>query len=208
MIGRKGRFGGFSSEQKAKVMETLKAVEMDSLANEPIGEIVRWPAAAGVHRREALVNQPKILFLDEPVTGIDQGGQEKFLALLLSLKQKFDLTLVMVSHDIRSVVASCDRVACLSRTLHYHDRPQGLSSDVLFKVFQCDLDAVLDTHSGAHDATCCGHDHGAGERGCGHDHTRWPLRRARRHRLGSRRKLPETENDNRLHPGQFFRIPQ
>jgi hypothetical protein len=32
-----------------------------------------------------------------------------------------------------------------------------LSQDVLFKVFQCDMDAVLDTHSGVHDGTCCGH---------------------------------------------------
>jgi hypothetical protein len=54
-------------------------------------------------------------------------------------------------------------VACLSRNLHYHDRPQGLSPDVLFKVFQCDLDAVLDTHSGVHDGSCCDHSHGPAE---------------------------------------------
>jgi zinc transport system ATP-binding protein len=158
LIGRKGMFGGFSNEQRRQVMATLKAVEMDHMANQPIGGL-----SGGQQQRvfiaRALVNQPKILFLDEPTTGIDQAGQEKFLALLNTLKKQFGLTLVMVSHDLRSVVASCDRVACLSRTLHYHDRPQGLSPDVLFRVFQCDLDAVLDQHSGAHDASCCGHEH-------------------------------------------------
>ena len=172
LIGRKGFIGGFSRAQKQQVAATLKAVEMDHLADQPIGGL-----SGGQQQRvfiaRALVNQPKILFLDEPTTGIDQAGQEKFLALLETLKKQFDLTLVMVSHDIRSVVASCDRVACLSRNLHYHDRPQGLSSDVLFKVFQCDLDAVLDQHSGAHDATCCGHDHGT--EACGHDHSHAPL---------------------------------
>ncbi len=158
LIGRKPRLGGFSRSQKEQVSATLQAVEMDELADQPIGGL-----SGGQQQRvfiaRALVNQPKILFLDEPTTGIDQSGQEKFLALLGTLKNQFDLTLVMVSHDLRSVIASCDRVACLDRTLHYHDRPQGLSSEVLFKVFQCDLDAVLDQHSGVHDASCCGHEH-------------------------------------------------
>jgi zinc transport system ATP-binding protein len=169
LIGRKGMLGGFSREQKARVMESLKAVEMDHLANQPIGGL-----SGGQQQRvfiaRALVNQPKILFLDEPTTGIDQAGQEKFLLLLDNLKKQFDLTLVMVSHDIRSVVATCDRVACLSRNLHYHDRPQGLSKDVLFKVFQCDLDAVLDQHSTTDDHSCCGHEHG----GHCHDHAHLP----------------------------------
>ncbi|MGN6368239.1 MAG: metal ABC transporter ATP-binding protein [Phycisphaerae bacterium] len=159
LIGRKGTFGGFSRDQKNQVERTLAAVEMMKHADQPIGGL-----SGGQQQRvfiaRALVNEPQILFLDEPTTGIDQAGQEKFLNLLNELKKQYGLTLVMVSHDLRSVVASCDRVACLSRNLHYHDRPQGLSSDVLFKVFQCDLDAVLDTHSGLHDHSCCNHDHG------------------------------------------------
>jgi zinc transport system ATP-binding protein len=162
LIGRKKFFGGFSRQQRKLVDDALAAVEMSHLADQPIGGL-----SGGQQQRvfiaRALVNQPQILFLDEPTTGIDQAGQEKFLRMLLDLKKRLNLTLVMVSHDLRSVVASCDRVACLSRNLHYHDRPQGLSPDVLFKVFQCDLDAVLDQHSHTHDASCCGHDHaGAG----------------------------------------------
>jgi zinc transport system ATP-binding protein len=157
LIGKKGPLG-FSREHKRHVYDALASVEMAHLRDQPIGGL-----SGGQQQRvfiaRALVNQPKILFLDEPTSGIDQAGQEKFLILLAQLKTRFGLTLVMVSHDIRSVVASCDRVACLNRTLHYHDRPQGLSPDVLFKVFQCDLDAVLDTHSGAQDGSCCGHDH-------------------------------------------------
>jgi zinc transport system ATP-binding protein len=166
LIGRKRFLGGFSRSQKARGQTVVAAVEMDRLADQPIGGL-----SGGQQQRvfiaRALVNQPQILFLDEPTTGIDQAGQEKFLALLKTLKAQFGLTLVMVSHDLRSVIASCDRVACLNHTLHYHDRPQALSSEVLFKVFQCDLDAVLDQHSGVHDATCRGHDHG-GEP-CGHE---------------------------------------
>jgi hypothetical protein len=60
-------------------------------------------------------------------------------------------------------VATCDRVACLNRNLHYHDHPNALSRDVLFRVFQCDLDAVLDQSvSPDHNCACGDHDHSHG----------------------------------------------
>ncbi len=173
LIGRKGMLGGFSRAQKMQVSDVLHAVEMDRLADSPIGGL-----SGGQQQRvfiaRALVNQPQILFLDEPTTGIDQAGQEKFMSLLSTLKKQFGLTLVMVSHDLRSVIASCDRVACLNRTLHYHDHPQGLSSDVLYNVFQCDFDALLDKHTGMHDSSCCSHEHPG--QACDHDHAQSPAK--------------------------------
>ncbi len=167
LIGKKPVFNWFTRRDHEAVTVALRAVDMLAQADRPIGGL-----SGGQQQRvfiaRALIARPKILFLDEPTTGIDQAGQEIFLQLLDELKKQFGLTLVMVSHDLRSVVASCDRVACLNRTLHYHDRPQGLSKDVLFKVFQCDMDAVLDTHSDLHDATCCSHEHSGPC--CDHDH--------------------------------------
>lgn len=160
-IGKKGVFG-FSRDDKASVNDALAAVDMAHLADQPIGGL-----SGGQQQRvfiaRALVAKPQILFLDEPTTGIDQHGQEKFAQLLDSLKRKFGLTLIMVTHDLRAAVASCDRVACLNRTLHYHDHPNSLSRDVLFKVFQCDMDAVLDHTHAPGDACGCGdHDHSHG----------------------------------------------
>ena len=161
LIGKKPAFKWFNRRDHQAVTEALLAVDMQAEADQPIGGL-----SGGQQQRvfiaRALIARPKILFLDEPTTGIDQAGQEIFLNLLENLKKQFGLTLIMVSHDLRSVVASCDRVACLNESLHYHDRPQGLSKDVLFKVFQCDMDAVLDSHSGVHDHTCCDHDHSHG----------------------------------------------
>ncbi len=154
LIGTKRLFRPFSGRARRRVEETLASVDMLHLADQPIGGL-----SGGQQQRvfiaRALVNQPKILFLDEPTTGIDRGGQEMFTELLDGLKRQFGLTLILVSHDLRAVIASCDRVACLNRTLHYHDTPGALSRDVLFKVFQCDLDAVLEQHAPAADGTCC-----------------------------------------------------
>jgi len=162
LISKKRRFRWFNHTHQLSTTEALTAVNMAQLADQPIGGL-----SGGQQQRvfiaRALVAKPKILFLDEPTTGIDQAGQAQFLELLNALKRQFNLTLIMVSHDLRSVVASCDYVACLNKTLHYHDRPQGLSNDILFNVFQCDMDAVLDTHSCTHNhpGPCCSHDHPA-----------------------------------------------
>ncbi len=145
LFGKKGLFGHFSKTDRQKVQEALQSVNMQHLAEQPIGGL-----SGGQQQRvfiaRALVSTPKLLFLDEPTTGIDQGAQEAFAKLLLTIKQQYSLTLIMVSHNLRSVIATCDHVACLNQTLHYHDQPHALSRDVLFKVFQCDLDAVLDNH--------------------------------------------------------------
>ncbi len=152
LYGKKGLFGRYSRADRAKVQETLEAVGMGKLAGQPIGGL-----SGGQQQRvfiaRALVSTPRILFLDEPTTGIDQGAQESFAALLEEVRARYGLTIIMVSHNLRSVIATCDKVACLNRTLHYHDNPVGLSKDVLFKVFQCDLDAVLDPHT---PDACCG----------------------------------------------------
>jgi zinc transport system ATP-binding protein len=57
------------------------------------------------------------------------------------------LTMVIVSHNLRSIIATCDQVACLNRTLHYHDRPAAISREMLLRLFQCDFDALLETHA-------------------------------------------------------------
>jgi len=160
-IGHKRRFLPFQKSDRAAVTEALAAVDMQKLADQPIGGL-----SGGQQQRvfiaRALIAKPQILFLDEPTTGIDQHGQEQFAQLLDNLKHQFGLTLVMVSHDLRAIVATCDSVACLNRTLHYHDKPQSLSRDVLFRVFQCDLDAVLDSQLPGATCDCPDHDHSHG----------------------------------------------
>jgi ABC-type Mn2+/Zn2+ transport system ATPase subunit len=51
--------------------------------------------------------------------------------------------LVIVSHDIRAIAASCSRVACLNQTIHYHDSPAGLTETVLREVFQHEISPLL-----------------------------------------------------------------
>ena len=89
----------------------------------------------------ALAPRPKVLLLDEPTTGIDAAGHRRFIEFLEQLKEELGLTVVLVSHDLRSVAAVSDRIACLNVTLHYHDVPEHLPPDLVYRMFACDLEA-------------------------------------------------------------------
>jgi len=67
---------------------------------------------AGLAR--ALALDPDILFLDEPTAGLDPIGAAAFDALILELSQTLNLTVVMITHDLDSLHAICDRVAVLA----------------------------------------------------------------------------------------------
>lgn len=66
---------------------------------------------AGLAR--ALAMDPKLLFLDEPTSGLDPISAREFDALILSLRSMLGLTIVMVSHDLRSIYDTVDRLAII-----------------------------------------------------------------------------------------------
>jgi phospholipid/cholesterol/gamma-HCH transport system ATP-binding protein len=62
----------------------------------------------------ALVLEPELLFLDEPTAGLDPDRSKGFVKLLETLRRKLELTVVMVTHDLDTLVALADRVAVLA----------------------------------------------------------------------------------------------
>jgi phospholipid/cholesterol/gamma-HCH transport system ATP-binding protein len=62
----------------------------------------------------ALALEPELLFLDEPTAGLDPDRAEGFVTLIQDLKNELALTVVLVSHDLDTLLALCDRVAVLA----------------------------------------------------------------------------------------------
>lgn len=143
------------AETLRRADEALSMVGASELAERPIGGLSGGQLQRVMIAR-AIAPRPKLLLLDEPTVGIDVTGQRRFADLLQSLRERLGVTIVVVSHDIRTIAAGCDRVACLARTLHFHDAPAGLTPQVLGEVFRHDIAEVFgDVHVDAHAASSC-----------------------------------------------------
>ncbi len=140
-------------ESRERVDHMIELVGMNDFAHRPIGEL-----SGGQQQRvfiaRALASEPQLLLLDEPTVGIDQKGQEQFARLLRTIHSELGITILIVSHDLRAIAAGCDQIAVLSRTLHYHDAPEGLTPHVLAEVFHHDIAAF------AHAQHADGDEHG------------------------------------------------
>ena len=65
----------------------------------------------------AIMDEPNLLLLDEPVSGIDQNGMELFFKTIDYLKKHYDLAIILISHDLDYVARYADRVILLDTTV-------------------------------------------------------------------------------------------
>lgn len=156
------------TDVRQRVDQAIEVVGAADYADRPVGRLSGGQTQRVLIAR-ALASGAKILALDEPTVGIDAVGQNQFADLLRRLHRQLGLTILLVSHDLRTIAggaSTCDRVACLRRKLHFHAAPMGITPQVLAQVFQHDLAGVFgDVHVDAHAASECAHDHGDA-----HDH--------------------------------------
>ena len=61
----------------------------------------------------ALVTEPKVLIADEPTTALDVTVEAQVLKLLKSLQKKFQLSVILITHDLATIAEACDRVAIM-----------------------------------------------------------------------------------------------
>lgn len=107
--------------------ETFRAERLGTLSG---GQLQR------VFLAFALVDRPKILFLDEPSSGIDIGGEETIYNLIRRVSTDERMTVVLVSHDIDIVAGFAQHVFCLNRRLLCSGPPAAvLTEEVLRRAY-------------------------------------------------------------------------
>ena len=129
------RMGLRRNTNESRIDQVLQDVWIHELGHRRIGEL-----SGGQQQRvfiaKALVNNPKILILDEPVTGIDAQSTELFYGILRELNKKQNITIIWSSHDMDAVNRLANKVACMNRTLFFHgDSDEFFTNEELVKQY-------------------------------------------------------------------------
>jgi zinc transport system ATP-binding protein len=130
-----------------KIISAIETVDLSGQIDKRIGEL-----SGGQQQKvliaKALVNDPKLLILDEPTTSIDQDTQDKFYALLKKLNQKNKISIIWASHDLDAVSKLANKVACINRSMFFHgDAHEFFENDELLKTYS---ESAMQAHMHLH----------------------------------------------------------
>lgn len=106
-----------------KIVDVLESVGARGFMSSQLGELSGGQLQRVLIAR-SLLNSPKILFLDEPVSGIDIGGEKNFYQLIKSVQEKHGVTVIMVSHEINIVSQIATQVICINGNMLCVGKPK------------------------------------------------------------------------------------
>jgi zinc transport system ATP-binding protein len=113
-------------KSRRQVREALAETGTEGLIDAPVQTL-----SGGEFRRvllaRALLRDPQILVLDEPVQGVDFAGEAALYQLIADIRRRRGCAVLMVSHDLHVVMATTEKVVCLNRHVCCHGRPAEVS---------------------------------------------------------------------------------
>ena len=107
-------YGMPAKERKTRIHDVLNYLELTDRANDMVNTF-----SGGMMRRleiaQALVNRPRVLFLDEPSIGLDPNARRIIWGLIKKLRDEFNTTIMMTTHDMGEADILCDRIGIMNR---------------------------------------------------------------------------------------------
>lgn len=107
-------YGLYSPRDHVLAHEALEYVGLADFKNQPFGKLSGGQMQRTLIAR-ALVSKPQILLLDEPTASVDAQAEADIYALLTSLKGQ--MTILMVTHDLKATIDLVGRVLCVQRSI-------------------------------------------------------------------------------------------
>ena len=128
-----------SFKYKERVQEVAQQMGVDQLLKRPIGELSGGQLQRVLLGR-SIVDNPVLLILDEPISYVDKLFETNFYKILDDINSRMGI--VLVSHDIGTILSTVRNVLCVNETAHYHCGTE-ISQDWLNKAYDsCPFEIV------------------------------------------------------------------
>ena len=135
---QKSLFSRFTKEHHERVKETISMMGLEGMENKPIGQLSGGQMQRALLGR-AIVSNPKAIILDEPNTYIDKRFEARLYSLLEEINKQ--RAVILVSHDIGSVLQTVKSIACVNGTLNYHPQSE-VSAEWIEEKLQCPIELL------------------------------------------------------------------
>lgn len=141
------------SQGKDRIHSACEQTHSDYLLDQPMQTL-----SGGEHQRvllaRALLRDPDLLVLDEPVQGVDVTGQADLYALIARLRDELQCGVLMVSHDLHLVMAQTDQVLCINTHVCCSGHPEHVSQHPAYlELFGKAVDPALAVYTHHHNHT-------------------------------------------------------
>ena len=136
---------------KSQIETSLEETGVLALRDKPVSQL-----SGGEYQRvmlaRALLRNPELLVLDEPVQGVDYMGESELYNLIGDLRKSHGCGVLMVSHNLHVVMASTDRVLCLNQHICCEGQPEDVTQHPEYlRLFGLDSGSALAIYSHQHD---------------------------------------------------------
>ena len=151
---QKSIFRRYSKEQHEQVRQMIARMGLEGMEERSIGSLSGGQLQRALLGR-ALVSNPEVVILDEPNTYIDKRFEAKLYSLLEEINK--ERAIILVSHDIGTVLKNVKTIACVNETVHYHPHTE-VPTEWLEEHFGCPIE-MLGHGTFPHRVLKCHHDH-------------------------------------------------
>ncbi len=140
-VGRLGLFRSPGKQERDKAMQLMEMMRIAYAAERPLGRLSGGERQK-VSLARAIMQEPDVLLLDEPTANLDIAVQREVLNLISEIRERENITLLLVTHDFNMLPAALGRAVLLNHgtVVFDGDISAALSSETLSRLFQYPLE--------------------------------------------------------------------